>query len=169
MIANGYDRSFEQILVTDTQPTVDIPDWRTIEVKTATRERRIPAHEALDLGGVAKGWAAKYIAAQLASFGACLINVGGDMVACGAPDIYLGWPIDIEDPFTGDVFNTIYLKDRSIVTSGTDYRFWQTTTDEIYHLLGKSAKCTKSHKSFVDLWLKNMIFAHLVCQWRLSI
>ncbi|MCB9461128.1 MAG: FAD:protein FMN transferase [Anaerolineaceae bacterium] len=133
MIANGYDRSFEHIGAVSAQSAVEVPGWREIEVKASIRQIRIQVGTAIDLGGIGKGWTAKHIADQLAPIGPCLINFGGDMVATGAPDGYPGWPVAIEDPFTGDAFASIYLKDSSIATSGTDYRRWQGTAGDVYH------------------------------------
>ena len=133
MIASGYDRSFEQMDDVKTQPAVQTPSWRAIDIKASTRQVRIPADAALDLGGIGKGWTAQHIADQLVEIGPCLIDFGGDIVARGAPEGYSGWPIDIEDPFTGDVFATIHLKDSSIATSGIDYRRWQNNQGDIFH------------------------------------
>lgn len=133
MIANGYDRSFEQIHDVDAQPAVQIPSWRKIEVKARTRQIRIPVGTAIDLGGIGKGWTAEYVADQLAEIGPCLVDFGGDIVARGAPDGYPGWPIDIEDPLTGDVFATVTLQDSAIATSGIDYRRWQNANGDVFH------------------------------------
>jgi FAD:protein FMN transferase len=133
MLANGYDRSFERI----NQPTVTkptpVPDWQTIELRMKSREVRLPAGSAIDLGGIAKGWTAETLANDLSAYGACLVNMGGDMVARGAPAGFAGWPIEIEDPLNGDVFKTLSLCDGAVATSGTDYRRWQTKDGHIRH------------------------------------
>ena len=67
IIASGYDRSFEQMRAVETQSAVQIPPWRKIEIKASTRQIRIPAGAALDLGGIGKGWTAQHIAEQLAT------------------------------------------------------------------------------------------------------
>ncbi|MAU11446.1 MAG: thiamine biosynthesis protein ApbE [Anaerolineaceae bacterium] len=133
MVVNGYDRSFEQMHNVETQLAVEIPDWRNIEIKARTRQIRIPVGTAIDLGGIGKGWTAEYIADQLAEIGPCLVDFGGDIVARGAPDGYSGWPIDIEDPNTGEIFATVTLQDSAIATSGIDYRRWQNANGDLFH------------------------------------
>lgn len=133
LIANGYDRSFEQLDRVRGGNPRPAADWRDIALNRQTREVRIPAGAALDLGGCAKGWTAAHLADELGTHGPCLVNAGGDMVAKGAPDDLPGWPVEIEDPFTGAAFATLYLRDRSIATSGTDYRRWQDTQGATYH------------------------------------
>ena len=50
-------------------------------------------HPHADLGGIGKGWAADQIAAQLAPFGPCLVDFGGDIAARGKP-----WSVDVAEP-----------------------------------------------------------------------
>ena len=47
----------------------------------------------LDLGGIAKGWAADRVLASLADWGPALVNAGGDIAATGA-----AWPVGVETP-----------------------------------------------------------------------
>lgn len=136
LVANGYDRSFEQINTSDTSATNPVSQWCDIALNRKTQEVRIPAESAIDLGGVAKGWTATYIADELAEIGACLVNIGGDMVARGRPSGFTGWLVEIDDPFTDYAFTTIYLSDSSISTSGIDYRRWSTTdSKERHHII----------------------------------
>lgn len=134
LIASGYDRSFEEINISDiNESTQVISDWREIDVNIKTKEVRIPAGSALDLGGIAKGWTATTIADELAEIGPCLVNIGGDMVGRGAPNGFPGWYVEIEDPFTHEAFTTICLYNRAISTSGIDYRRWQSVKGEQCH------------------------------------
>ena len=124
LIATGYDLSFEQISVPNVSVPSLIPDWHEIRIDRYTQEVCIPAGSAVDLGGMAKGWTAVRIADELAQVGACLVNIGGDMVGRGEPEGLPGWPVEIEDPLSGASFTTVYLHNTSIATSGTDYRHW---------------------------------------------
>jgi thiamine biosynthesis lipoprotein len=133
LVANGYDRSFEQIDSPHATSKEPVPDWRGIEINLKSNEVHIPVGAALDLGGIAKGWTAATIADELAEIGPCLINIGGDMVGRGAPDGLPGWPVEIEDPFTGEAFTTVYLYDQAISTSGIDYRRWQSADGTQQH------------------------------------
>jgi thiamine biosynthesis lipoprotein len=124
MLANGYDRSFEQINMPHTAENIPAADWRGIELRLPTREIRIPVNSALDLGGIAKGWTAARLADGLAKTGSCLVNMGGDMAVRGAPDGLPGWQIEISDPFTDTFLGSLYLTNTTIVTSGVDFRRW---------------------------------------------
>ena len=126
MLANGYDRSFEQITVPHTTENIPAADWRGIELKLATREIRIPFDSALDLGGIAKGWTAAKLADDLAQSGPCLVNIGGDIAARSAPDGLPGWQVEVSDPFNDAPLASLWLRGTTIVTSGVDYRRWKT-------------------------------------------
>ncbi|MCA9915287.1 MAG: FAD:protein FMN transferase, partial [Anaerolineae bacterium] len=128
----------------NTAETQPIADWREIDLRISASEVCIPHGAALDLGGTAKGWAAQLIADGLAEVGACLVDFGGDVVGRGAPDRLPGWPVEIEDPFTGQAFASVYLQDASIATSGTDFRHWRDANGDVVHHIvdprtGKSA------------------------------
>ena len=60
--AAGYDRSFEQLEEAPSglqpQPAAQVPDWQSIEFDPGRRTIRLPHGMRIDLGGVAKGWAA---------------------------------------------------------------------------------------------------------------
>ncbi len=132
MIASGYDRSFDQLVPQPVLSAPKIADWRDILLRASSHEVRLPAGSAIDLGGIAKGWMATRIADQLAQHGSCLVNFGGDMVARGESD----WDIAIHDPHTNQPFTTLALANTSVVTSGTDYRHWQSTTgDKQHHII----------------------------------
>ncbi len=133
LLANGYDRSFEQIDMPRTRENVPAADWRGIELRVPTREIRIPATSALDLGGIAKGWAAARLADDLTQNGSCLVNIGGDIAARGAPDGLPGWQIEVSDPFTHTALVSLYLSDTTIVTSGVDFRRWNLSDGRTQH------------------------------------
>lgn len=124
LIANGYDRTFYALSMTETTPPLPAADWRGIELRAQAREARIPAGSAVDLGGSAKGWTAERVADDLAVYGACLVNFGGDLVARGAPQDLPGWEVSIADTLESMPLGSVWLRDASLVTSGVDFRRW---------------------------------------------
>ncbi len=85
----------------------------------------------LDVGAIAKGWAAQR-AAENAPEG-LLISVGGNVCATGPKDeAGTPWVIGVENPDGGDYLHTIYLTRGSVVTSG-DYQRNYTVNGEVYH------------------------------------
>ncbi len=145
MIASGYDRSFEQLTAPTPRPSSPVPDWHDIDLRVSSHQVRLPKGSAIDLGGIAKGWTANFIADQLGQYGACLVNFGGDMVARGAPLEWSGWQVGIHDPHTDSIIAMLALSDTAIATSGVDYRRWKIATGDTYHHIinpktGKPAK-----------------------------
>jgi thiamine biosynthesis lipoprotein len=129
LVAAGYDRSFDLLdpasrRVADKDGAhcggaVDVdPDAGRIALEPGYR---------LDLGGIAKGWAADRVVAFLSQAGAALVNAGGDVSAAGA-----AWPVGVETP-AGTL--TLELEARGIATSGRDRRVWKRDGEERHHLI----------------------------------
>jgi thiamine biosynthesis lipoprotein len=83
LLQAGYDRTFALVPPVKTAPiwTVpDLPDLSTaIGWDEASRTLVLPARVHLDLGGIAKGWAAAKAAGRLARYGPALVDAGGDI------------------------------------------------------------------------------------------
>ena len=138
LIASGYDRSFETLASAQTGAVGAIGNWHAIKLSPKTREVFLPEGSALDLGGSAKGWTAAQIGDQLATHGVCLINIGGDIVVRGAPTGQPGWKISIAEPDSDQPHSDqplceLVLCDTAVVTSGIDYRRWQTVDGQTHH------------------------------------
>jgi len=78
----GYDRDFD--LVSPVQPgtptsskKTNLLDWRQITIDEQNRSIFLPTRMALDLGGVAKGWAAHQAMQRLGEIGPALMDAGG--------------------------------------------------------------------------------------------
>lgn len=86
----------------------------------------------LDVGAVAKGWAAQQVA-QIAPAG-LLISVGGNVCATGPKDPSgTPWVVGVTDPDNADRYlHTLYVTDGSVVTSG-DYQRYFTVDGVPYH------------------------------------
>lgn len=86
----------------------------------------------LDVGAIAKGWAAQRVA-EAAPEG-LLISVGGNVCATGPRDeTGTPWVVGIQDPDGGEEYlHTVYLSVGSMVTSG-DYQRCYMVDGTIYH------------------------------------
>lgn len=133
MVANGYNRSFSELTQVYTTEPVPAGDWHAIEVRNVAREVRIPAGSALDLGGITKGWTAAQVAGMLKPYGACLVNMGGDLVGWGMPNDLPGWRVTLNDPLSNRPLGRVWLRNTSIVTSGVDYRRWTDDHGNLQH------------------------------------
>ena len=125
----GYDRSFDTLppaLASAAAPTALPTDWRAIRLDARAQTVTLPIGARLDLGGVAKGWAAAQAARRLGERGPALVDAGGDIAisdprADGSP-----WLVGVADPFAPD--DDLALLDvirGGVATSGRDYRRWQ--------------------------------------------
>ena len=85
----------------------------------------------LDVGAVAKGWAAQRAAEKAPS--GLLLSVGGNVCATGPKDENgTPWIVGVNDPDGGDYLHTIYVTSGSVVTSG-DYQRYYVVDGEVYH------------------------------------
>ena len=135
--AAGYDRTFD-ILDPDAQPFAPMnhwsDDWRSIQV--SGREIRLPKGVRIDLGGVAKGWAADLAARRLGKYGPALVDAGGDISITAPLSDGSSWPIGISDPFDPEQqLHLLSLGKCGVATSGSDYRRWQKGGVTQHHII----------------------------------
>jgi len=155
LLAAGYTRSFDEI----GQREIGGSDfgapatsswrsgrWREIQLDETTQTIALPAGVALDLGGVAKGWAADEVARRfLVGFPAYLIDLGGDLRLRGEPELGKGWLIGIEDPRSApdprgsateqQYLAAVELRAGGIATSGPARRWWLRDGQRVSHLI----------------------------------
>jgi len=132
----GYDRSFEFLLPIQTSPSYTAPVWPApsgvIVWDVSTRSLVLDDSTHLDLGGIAKGWAADRAARRLSRHAPALVDAGGDIAISGLLNDGQAWPVGIDDPFTsGAHFETLKLARCGVATSGKDVHRW--LKDGIWH------------------------------------
>lgn len=97
------------------------------------------AGQALDLGAVAKGYAADRVASILREHGvkSALVDIGGNLVAIGSSPKGREWRLGFQDPFRprGDYFASVSISDATIVTSGAYERFVRKDGVLYHHIL----------------------------------
>ncbi len=133
----GYDRPFDVMPEQSALPASSgkpVPSPNLIEIQTKSRHVRLPPGARLDLGGIAKGWAAEQAAIALGMTGAAMVDAGGDMVARGSPDDSGGWIVQVPVPEAAYLYR-ISLKNCAIATSGTDYRRWERAGTMQHHII----------------------------------
>ena len=122
MLAIGYTRPLAEGTPIASVAVVH-PAPRLVDVLAVRRGRaRLERGCGLDLGGVAKGWMADRLAAQLGSNS--LANLGGDLYAAGQGPGGGGWPVG----FGG---KTVMLRDQGAATSSVGKRRW----GALHHLI----------------------------------
>lgn len=126
LVAAGYDRTFESVPVeAPAGPQHTVTCGGSVLVEGLTIELEPGTH--LDLGGIAKGYAADRVAESLAVAGPCLVNVGGDLAVRGR-----SWPIGVSEEVT------LELSQGGMATSGSDRRRWTRGGAELHHLIDPS-------------------------------
>src|ERR1700680_3862935 len=122
MLAIGYTRPLVEGVTTAAtkvaDPAPSLPDVLQVEAGRA----RLEAGCGLDLGGIAKGWMADRVAAELAPN--ALANLGGALRAGWPGPSGEGWPVG----FGG---TTVMLRDQGAATSSVRRRRW----GELHHLI----------------------------------
>ena len=91
VVAAGYDRSFDEIRSDGAPISPGAACGGRVAVNGSTIE--IEPGYRLDLGGIAKGYAADRACALLAEAGPCIVNAGGDLASHDTPRRASGpWP-----------------------------------------------------------------------------
>ena len=111
--------------------------WREISVDDAagTITRRPGLH--LDTGGTGKGHAADLAAALLDGYTTWVVDCGGDLRVGG--DSGVEREVEVEHPFTGEMFDSIRVRRSAVATSGLRSRIWRDERRRVaHHLLDPS-------------------------------
>lgn len=97
------------------------------------------ADQSIDLGGIAKGYAADEVKRILVQGGvdSGIINLGGNIITIGKKPDGSSWRIGIQNPLapTGEYLGTVSADNRTIVTSGSNERFFIKEGVRYHHLL----------------------------------
>lgn len=118
-------------------------NWRNVELdETRVTVRLKVAGMALDLGAIAKGYAADEAARLLASAGvkAALIDLGGNVYTLGSKPDQTPWRIGLQDPDPRARRGTrvavlTYPGTKTVVTSGVYERFFEQNGVRYHHIL----------------------------------
>ena len=101
------------------------------------RTVRLPEGALLDLGAVAKGWAADRITELWRGAGvkSGLINLGGNVQALGGKPDGSAWRVGIRDPFSEDILGAVSVRDAAVVTSGGYQRYFEQDGVRYCHII----------------------------------
>jgi len=134
VVAAGYDRSFELVPEETTEPVRCATGGPAGEIRIRGRRIELDPGVRIDLGGIAKGYAAERAADILAPAGPCLVNAGGDIAIRGGR-----WPVGVA---TADRLVTLELGSGAVATSGRDRRRWTRAGQEMHHLIDPKTRCS---------------------------
>lgn len=131
----------EQLPAADAiQAASALTDWKTVRLNSSDTSVFLPiAGMELDLGGIAKGYAADEIAKILRSMGVerAIINIGGTVIVLGKKNRTQLWKIGIKDPrrHDGGAVLSAALSNAAFVTSGSYERFFEQDGKRYHHIL----------------------------------
>lgn len=93
----------------------------------------------IDVGGIAKGYAADEVKKILLKNGikSAIINLGGNILVIGAKDDGTAWNVGIQDPIKarGEFALTINVINKSVVTSGNYERYFEEGGKKYHHII----------------------------------
>lgn len=142
LVDAGYDRDFAALTqaVAEPRPRASAAppgdDWRRIELDQERHRVNLPRGMRLDLGGVAKGWAADRAAHELGAIGPALVDAGGDIAVSGPRADGAPWPIGVADPHDGAAqLDLLMLAQGGVATSGRDHRRWRQGGSDQHHII----------------------------------
>ena len=127
---------------------------------------------ALDLGGIAKGYAVDEASRILRSHGFrnFLIDAGGDMYAAGKNAAGEPWRIGVRDPKDPDkIVDVILLSDQAVATSGDYEQFYEIANERFSHIIdpatGYSQKGVVSATVVAPTAVEADVFSTALCIW----
>ena len=91
----------------------------------------------LDVGAIAKGYVADKVLAYAKTRGidSLLFDLGGHILALGTHPNGNPWQVGVRNPHNGGVYTTLSVCDASVVTSGSDQRYYQVEGIKYHHLI----------------------------------
>ncbi len=119
---------------------LELTDYRDVEVNEEKGEVYLKRHGmGLDLGGIAKGYAADEVKEALVGEGIkhAIINLGGNVLTIGARYDDKPWNIGIKDPEAPakGILGIVRITDATIVTSGDYERYFEKDGKRYHHIL----------------------------------
>lgn len=139
--AVGYSDSFELLHKDQSIPLENISaphenSFQTINLDLSNNTVFIPEGIRLDLGGIAKGWAADQVMRHLSEVGSALVDAGGDIAISSPMQNGSSWQVGIADPFhPTQNLEILELSSGGVATSGKDYRFWSQSGIPRHHII----------------------------------
>lgn len=120
------------------EAALPLVDYRRVETNPEDLAVSLPERGMkINLGGIAKGYAADRAAETLKEHGVtgAIINLGGNVLTVGEKPDGSPWKIGIQDPASdrGDYVLTLELTEMSVVTSGPYERFFIGPDGRRYH------------------------------------
>lgn len=140
-IVNLWDITGKKYLPTAEEVAAVLPfvDYRQVEIDPAARSvKLLKAGMQIDLGAIAKGYAADEVAEVLREEGvdSAIIDLGGNIYVLGSKPDGTPWRVAVQNPFlTRGTYLASYLAvDESVVSSGDYERYFEQDGVRYHHI-----------------------------------
>jgi thiamine biosynthesis lipoprotein len=118
-------------------------DYRNVLINEA--EKKIMLKEKgmmIDLGGIAKGYAADEVVKVLKKNGVehAIVNLGGNVMTIGGRPDGKPWSVGVQNPFSdrGDYVGIVKIQGKTVVTSGIYERYIEKDNKIYHHIIDKA-------------------------------
>lgn len=135
-------------------------DWTTVTLDRELGRVGVPAGLLLDLGATAKAWTADEAARRItdALGTACLVGIGGDLAAAGAPS--RPWRIDVAETEGGPT-SRVDVTHGGLATSSTTGRSWTSRRGVEHHVIDPAtSRPTTANLRTATLWAPSALVAN---------
>ncbi|MCL2067833.1 MAG: FAD:protein FMN transferase [Treponema sp.] len=124
---------------TEIDSVLPLVNWQNIELDYSARSVFLKQPGmALDLGAIAKGFAADEAAAIIKKAGLkrAIIDLGGDIITSGKKRDRSSWKVGIQDPLDnrGSYIGVVTVGEQGIVTSGVYERYFEAEGERYHHI-----------------------------------
>lgn len=134
---------------------LELVDYKRIEIDEVKGSVSLSPQMIMNLGGIAKGYAADEVAKVLLSGGVtrAIINLGGNVKVIGEKAEDQPFRIGIQNPFDqrNDYFCVLSVADQTIVTSGDYERYFEEEGVRYHHIFDRTGYPVRSDVASVTV------------------
>lgn len=134
-----YDKDYHVPTRQELSQALALVDYREVSLSQDSYGASLGKGQQIDLGGIGKGFASQRVTELLRDAGvtSAMVSLGGNIQCLGAKPDGSPWNIGIRDPFGEELYATVRVTDKAVITSGGYERYFEDPeTHHIYrHIL----------------------------------
>ena len=134
-----YDKDYHVPSRQELSQALALVDYREVSLSQDSYGASLGKGQQIDLGGIGKGFASQRVTELLRDAGvtSAMVSLGGNIQCLGAKPDGSPWNIGIRDPFGEELYATVRVTDKAVITSGGYERYFEDPeTHNIYrHIL----------------------------------